>query len=77
MDYKYAVDYELYRNGDLISAIQIKPKSYRMNAPYIQKVRNANRYKNEEYFNKYGVRVFDVISDNKGNILNTEVLKNL
>lgn len=77
MDYAYAVDYELYKNGNLTAAIQIKPQSYTWNAPYIQKARNANKNKNKEYFDKYGVQVFDVISDNKGCVINEDVLKNL
>ena len=77
VDYKYAVDYEIYKNGILKSAIQIKPKSYTMNAPYIQKARYANKNKNMAYFNSFNVSVFDVISDSKGIILNPDVLKNL
>ena len=67
MDHTFAVDYELYKNGVLTSAIQIKPQSYTWNAPYIQKARNANKYKNQEYLKKFGVQVYDVISDSKGN----------
>ena len=48
MDHTFAVDYELYKNGVLTSAIQIKPQSYTWNAPYIQKARNANKHKNQE-----------------------------
>jgi len=77
MDHTFAVDYELYKNGVLTSAIQIKPQSYTWNAPYIQKARNANKYKNQEYLKKFGVQVYDVISDSKGNIVNADVLKNL
>lgn len=77
MDHTFAVDYELYKNGVLTSAIQIKPQSYTRNAPYIQKARNANKLKNQEYLKKFGVQVYDVISDSKGNIINADVLKNL
>src|SRR5690606_4374075 len=70
MDHTFAVDYELYKNGVLTSAIQIKPQSYTWNAPYIQKARNANKHKNQEYLKKFGVQVYDVISDSKGNIVN-------
>lgn len=76
-DHTYAVDYELYKNGKLASAIQIKPQSYTRNAPYIEKARNANKHKNQEYFKKFGVRVYDIISDSRGNVLNTEILRNL
>lgn len=77
MDHKYAVDYEVYKNNILSSAIQIKPQSYTWNAPYIVKAKNANKLKNKEYYNKFIVNVFDVISDSRGNVLNQEVLKHL
>ena len=77
MDYKYAVDFEVYRNNILSSAIQIKPQSYTWKAPYIQKARYANKRKNNDYFNKFNVNVYDVISDSKGDIKNKDVLKNL
>ncbi|MEO6721010.1 MAG: MjaI family restriction endonuclease [Ferruginibacter sp.] len=77
MDHTYAVDYEIYKDDKLTAAIQIKPKSYTGNAPYIQRARSANKHKNQEYFNKFNAHVFDVISDSKGNILNREVLKDL
>lgn len=77
MDHTFAIDYELYKNGNLTSAIQIKPQSYTWNAPYIQRAKNANKHKNQEYFKKFGVQVFDVISDSKGNIVNGDILKNL
>lgn len=77
IDFAFAVDYELYKNGSLVCAIQIKPRSYTWNTSYINKARKANKYKNEEYFKKFGVRVFDVISNSRGEIINTEVLKNL
>jgi ferredoxin-like protein FixX len=77
MDHTFAVDYELYKNGVLTAAIQIKPQSYTWNAPYIQKARNANKHKNQEYFKKFGVQVYDIISDSRGNIINADVLKNL
>jgi ferredoxin-like protein FixX len=77
IDHKYAVDYELYKNGGLYAAIQIKPQSYMWDAPYIQKARKANKWKNQEYFKMYKVLVFDIISNNKGEIQNPEVLRNL
>lgn len=76
IDHTYAVDYELFKNGLLKSAIQIKPSSYTGNAPYIQKARQANQLKNQKYLQLFGVKVYDVISDFKGNILNGDVLKN-
>lgn len=76
-DHRYAVDYEVYKNGILSSAIQIKPPSYTWNAPYITKARAANKQKNLAYLNAFGVQVYDVISDSKGYVKNPEVLKSL
>ena len=76
-DHKFAVDYEVYKNGVLASAIQIKPQSYTWNAPYIIKAKAANRQKNLSYFAAFKVNVFDVISDSRGNIKNPEILRNL
>lgn len=77
IDHRYAVDYELYKQGELYAAIQIKPKSYLFNAPYIKKARNANKRKNQEYTAINKVPVFDVIADNRGIIQNEDVLKSL
>ena len=74
-DHAYAVDYELYTNNVLTAAIQIKPKSYTGNAPYIQKAKNANRQKNQKYLNEFGVQVFDVIANRNGDIENTDILE--
>lgn len=72
MDHMYAVDYQVFKDGHLILALQIKPKSYLGTAPYIVKARNANKKKNELYYQKFGVRVMDVISKTNGEILNME-----
>lgn len=75
MDHEFAVDYELKKDSTLICGIQIKPQSYTWNASYIQKARNANIRKNDEYFKKFGVRVIDIIADTKGNIKNTDCVE--
>lgn len=77
IDHKYAVDYEIYKENRLAVAIQIKPKSYTWDAPYINKARDANQQKNKSYSNKFNVCVFDIISDSKGNIFNSDILKKL
>lgn len=77
IDYAYAVDYELYKEGKLSSAIQIKPPSYLWHAPYIQSARNANGKKNQDYTNRFGVQVYNVISDTKGKITNEDVIRSL
>jgi hypothetical protein len=73
IDYEYAIDYEVFLNGELVLGIQIKPKSYLGSASYIKKAKDVNKYKNEKYFNKFGVNVIDVISDTKGNIYDNNI----
>lgn len=76
-DYSFGVDYEAYQGDRLLYAIQIKPKSYLWNAPYIKKARTSNEQKNYLYQQKFKVPVYYVISDSKGDIINSEVLKSL
>ena len=76
-DHTFAVDYEVFRSGVLKYGIQIKPKSYTFNAPYLQKARFANQQKYTAYFNMKGVNVLTVISKGTGEIINTEVLEQL
>lgn len=76
-DHKYAVDYELSENGNIFCGIQIKPKTYTYNTPYIVKARNANIRKNQEYFALYNRPVFDVISQLSGEIINIEVINKI
>ncbi|UTW62016.1 hypothetical protein KFE98_18700 [bacterium SCSIO 12741] len=74
-DHRYAVDYEMFKNGERVAAIQIKPRSYQQgNQPYLIKAREANRRKNEAYKRLFGCEVFDIISTTDGSLLNTEVL---
>lgn len=74
MDHTYAVDFQVFKENKLICAIQVKPKSYTQNAPYIVKARHANTNKYAAYKEKYGVSVLTVISTSKGEILNNEVI---
>jgi len=71
-DHLYAVDYELLYNRKTICGIQVKPKSYTYNTPYIMRAKAANKRKNELYKEKYGVPVIDIISDHSGKIYNAE-----
>lgn len=77
MDHTYAVDFQVYKDEKLVCAIQIKPKSYLQNAPYIVKARQANINKYAAYKAKYGASVLTVISTSKGEILNQEVLSQI
>lgn len=76
IDHTYAVDFQVYSkaNSKFICAIQIKPKTYLGNAPYIVKARAANANKYAAYKDRYGVEVLTVISTNKGEIINKEVI---
>lgn len=74
VDYTYAVDYEVFQGGRQLFGLQIKPKSYTWNAPYILNARRANSVKNRTYTNLKGVPVFNVISKSNGEIENIEVL---
>lgn len=73
-DYKYAVDYEVFNENNLLFALQIKPISYTWNAPYIVNARNRNKIKNEQYTQENNVPVFYIISKTDGQIEKTEVL---
>lgn len=76
-DHTYAVDYEVYKDSRLIFGIQIKPKSYTFNTPYLQKARYANQQKYDAYYKWKGVRVLTIISKGNGEILNNEVIQQL
>lgn len=71
-DYEYAIDYELFYAEKLLGAIQIKPKSYLSNTPYINKAKRANERKHQRYTKKYARNVRFVIADTRGNILNED-----
>ncbi len=73
-DYSFAVDYELKIADKLICGIQIKPKSYMGNAPYLRKAQNANLRKNQAYEHQFGKPVFNILSKLNGEVINVEVL---
>ena len=77
IDHTYAVDYEVYANGKLKFGIQIKPKSYNGNAPYLVRARNANQRKFDAFRNKFGSPVFMLTSKSSGKIINSEVVINM
>ncbi len=74
-DYSFAVDYELKLDSKLICGIQIKPKSYMGNAPYLRKAQSANERKNLSYKSQFGKPVLNILSKLNGEIINGEVLK--
>ena len=75
-DHRYAVDYELFVQGQLICGIQIKPPSYAYQRPYLAKARQANQRKNEAYAAETGKPVLDVLFG-RGEVWNKEVVKEL
>jgi len=75
IDHKYGIDVEVYHNSTLVIGLQIKPKSYLSNAPYLVKAQQANTRKNQEYLNDFGVKVINVISNTKGEIINLNEIK--
>ncbi len=77
IDYEYGIDYELYLNGQLLGAIQIKPKSYLGNTSYLQKAKSANEQKHKKYKEQFGKNAVFVISESNGTILNTDFLNKL
>lgn len=79
MDHSYAVDFQVFSRSTnkLVCAIQVKPKTYMSNAPYIRKARAANANKYAAYQEKYGASVITVISTSKGEILNEEIIAKL
>lgn len=76
-DHKYAVDYELFIESNLICGIQIKPESYTRNVSYINKARTANRNKNQLYKNDFAKNVYDVIARTDGTIINPGVIDSI
>lgn len=74
IDHAFAVDYELFENNVLICGIQIKPKSYLGNAPYLRTARYANQNKYAAYKKLHNVDVLTVISKTNGEIQNKEII---
>lgn len=77
IDHEYAVDYEVYVKGALKFGIQIKPKSYLGNAPYLRRARYANEQKFTAYKEKFGCPVYVIISKTSGEIQNMEIIATL
>lgn len=73
----YAIDYEAYVDGELRYALHVKPATYTGNTTYLVNARQANSRKNQLYKARFGAPVYEIISDDEGNILQTDVLKDL
>lgn len=73
-DHTFAVDYELFYNGKLILGIQVKPKSYLGNAPYLKAAQYANQKKYAAYKAAYDVDVLTIVSKTNGEVINVEAL---
>ncbi|MCJ8165481.1 hypothetical protein MKJ04_11565 [Pontibacter sp. E15-1] len=77
MGHNYSVDYEAYLDGKLQYALQVKPTSYNGDATHIKHAQQANKRINQLYTARFGVPVYLVISDEKGEILHSEIPENL
>ena len=77
IDHKYAVDYEVYMGDVLKFGIQIKPKSYLGNVPYLRRARYANEQKFTAYKEKFGCPIYVIISKTSGEIQNMEIIAKL
>ncbi len=65
-DYRYAIDAILRQDGQDQVALQIKPLSYRGNAPYLAKAKKANTKKQAAYTERYDVPVITIHADEDG-----------
>lgn len=70
-DHHYGVDYEVIDNYKLLCGIQIKPKSYTFDTPYLTRAKTANRRKFQNYSKEFDVPVFTIISKTSGEIINS------
>lgn len=78
LDYKYAIDYEVYVEDTLLCALQVKPKSYLYgNSQALVTAKEANKIKNIQYRKKTGKPVLYVYSEHNGEVSNTSVLEEI
>lgn len=74
-DAGYAVDFELYYEGNIYCGLQIKPKTYEnKEISYIKDAHNLNVIKNQKYETKYNRKVFYIYSSQNGYIYNNDIL---
>lgn len=76
-DHTYAVDYIVCLGQKELCGLQIKPKSYTWNAPYIVKARYANQQKNAAFTKLHSIPVFNVISASNGLIYSKDVISKI
>lgn len=73
-DRLYGVDFYLKINRYHIG-IQVKPQTF--NQPFSGRYKGAVRNQHRKFKNKYGGHVFVVYKDEKGNIINHEICKEI
>lgn len=77
-DYKYGIDYEVFQEGKLVCALQVKPKSYlNGKSDAILTAKKANKNKNRLYTEETGIPVLYVYSEHDGRVSNSEVLNQI
>lgn len=77
-DIVYAIDCEVFKDGQLICGLQIKSSQYnRSRNSHMNKVRKMNNYKNYCYKKEFNVPVYYVYSSRQGIVENRFVLEQL
>lgn len=77
-DTKYAVDFEVFHENELICAIQVKSMKYKNNNSNILiETKKYNNTKNQLYTKKFGVEVHYVFSEANGLIRDTKIFSTL
>lgn len=70
IDSAYEVDFEVYNYDKLLFGVQVKPKTYLKDTPYLRDIKVVNEEKNRMYFEHFGSFVFYIYSETNGKILN-------
>lgn len=80
IDFKYAVDYEIFNLSDKSKGygIQIKPSSYNISTnnscDYLRTAKDINKKKNEQYKQDFHRDVLYIFSNVNGDIINKEII---
>lgn len=76
VDVTYAVDAEVYKEGKLLFALQIKSIKYlNSHQKILKKFRDFNKKKNQIYEEKFNAPIYYIYSSANGYVKNREILK--
>lgn len=77
-DTKYAVDFEICYEGNIVCGLQVKPKSYANdNFEYLAEAKEMNKVKNDLYIKDFNRKIFYIYSATNGLIYNKEILNEI